>query len=237
MEPVPISGPLMAGKDLLATLPPETVAELRSVTDRSVLYEKLRDLGLTKLGHRLRAEAALRALEWESEVVDGIDVAAGCSVSPAIGRPRVAFICHTGYFVGGSFGGAMRASLAMLREAQRICGTPVNGGGCDVIVATSGSRISGNQSSVTRETRGSVQPVDCLSSAGSVFTANVILGGFNGSTGRLIGAVLATTEFRGRPTGADLWESSRLFSSTNIEKRECQRTKLYNADTNVSQNI
>ena len=51
-------------------------------------------------------------------------------------RPRVAIVCHTGYFAGG-FGGATRASLAMIREARRICGTPTEGGGgLDVIACT-----------------------------------------------------------------------------------------------------
>ncbi|KOO28081.1 hypothetical protein Ctob_009296 [Chrysochromulina tobinii] len=42
-------------------------------------------------------------------------------------------LAEQGYFTGGSFGGATLASLAMLREAGRICGTPDGGGGLDVI--------------------------------------------------------------------------------------------------------
>ena len=37
--------------------------------------------------------------------------------------PRVAFVCHSGYFTGRGYGGAMRASMALMREARRICGS------------------------------------------------------------------------------------------------------------------
>lgn len=35
---------------------------------------------------------------------------------------RVAVIAHTGYFSGDSYGGATRASLALVREVKRLCG-------------------------------------------------------------------------------------------------------------------
>ena len=97
---------------------------------RPALDAKLRDLGFSKLGQRMKAINALHkaaAEEYESSA----------SGSPAIAparspTPRCAFVCHTGYF-RGSFGGATLASLAMLREAACICGTPDGGGGLDVI--------------------------------------------------------------------------------------------------------
>jgi hypothetical protein len=98
---------------------------------RPALDAKLRDLGFSKLGQRMKAINALQKAAAEECESSG-------SGSPATAparssAPRCAFVCHTGYFTGGSFGGATLASLAMLREAGRICGTPDGGGGLDVI--------------------------------------------------------------------------------------------------------
>ena len=44
---------------------------------------------------------------------------------------RIAFVCHTGYLAGNSFGGATLASLALMREGMRVC-AGVAGAGADV---------------------------------------------------------------------------------------------------------
>ena len=121
----------------VASLPSATVSDLRrrvAVSDRTIDAE-LRELGLNKLGQRLKVLAVLRALEGTASAPAGAatDKACGNAQPGPPRRPRVAFVCHTGYFVGGSFGGATRASLAMIKQARRVCGIPADGGGIDVI--------------------------------------------------------------------------------------------------------
>ena len=88
----------------------------------------------TLIPHALSIDSLIKAI---GAIRDGLpleapseSLAAAAAPSPP---PRVAFVCHTGYFQSGSYGGATRASLAMLREARRICGSASGGGGVDVL--------------------------------------------------------------------------------------------------------
>lgn len=132
----------------LAGLTQNQIDELLVHVDagRSAIDARLRELGFHKLGQRIRMWNALdnlRAEAGKSTVHrDWCTDANSCTGpdSTLPGRhpsapvpPRCAFICHTGYFSGGSFGGATRASLAMIHEARRVCGHPAHGGGVDII--------------------------------------------------------------------------------------------------------
>ena len=108
---------------LPSTVSDADIAQLRALAcsdEGKLIHEKLKELGITKLGQRLKAIVELQKPPAPSQ--------AAASSSPS---PRVAFICHTGYFSGHTYGGATRASLSMLREARRICGS----GGVDIIAA------------------------------------------------------------------------------------------------------
>jgi hypothetical protein len=110
----------------LHTLPETDLRALRDLAASApvdALHARLQKLGITKLGRRLKAIGELQRT-----------AAVGAAAPPAPPQPppRVAFVCHTGYFTGG-FGGATRASLSMLREARRICGAPGGGGGVDIV--------------------------------------------------------------------------------------------------------
>ena len=125
--------------DLSAHVSSSGLSRLRSLHkagDTKALHDELKALGLSKMGERARAIGAL-AREEEAAV-------AGTALAPAVPMPhpptsaaapppRVAFVCHTGYFTPGTYGGATRASLAMLRDARRICGLAADGGGVDVL--------------------------------------------------------------------------------------------------------
>ena len=123
----------------LASLPAATIAELRALAISSddpkhvTLHMRLQEAGVAKLGRRLRVIGALLTAEKALEPTIEQTMKTSAAASP---RPRVAFVCHTGYFAGDTFGGATRASLAMMREARRICGTPAEGGGGMDVIAT-----------------------------------------------------------------------------------------------------
>lgn len=104
---------------VLLQLSHEERAELAALAqqDRRALDDALRALGLTKVGHRC---AAAVALERED---------AGSARPPL----RVAVVAHSGYFAGGSYGGATRASLSLLRELRRCC---ARGGVLDILALT-----------------------------------------------------------------------------------------------------
>lgn len=59
-----------------------------------------------------------------------VECASAAPASPVSGVPaadslrgvRVAVVSHSGYFAGDSYGGATRASLALIRELKRLCG-------------------------------------------------------------------------------------------------------------------
>ena len=135
-------------------LSPSSLAELASLrgAGRAALDERLRALGVTKLGQRLRILSNLLAedgrptclplalptappggLSGGASTAAGVAAASASAPSASAPSPRCAFVCHTGYFASGSFGGATRASLALLREARRICGDGAGSGGVDVI--------------------------------------------------------------------------------------------------------
>ena len=100
---------------LLSQLSRDERAELAALAqeDRRALDDRLRALGLTKVGHRAAAALALK--------------------EPTPQALRVAVVAHSGYFAGGSYGGATRASLSLLRELRRCC-TP--GGTLDILALT-----------------------------------------------------------------------------------------------------
>ena len=72
---------------------------------------RLRSLGIAKIGQRCRIALALQSR------------AAAPSSTPQAAGLRVAVVCNSSYFAGASYGGAVRASLALLREIRRICGS------------------------------------------------------------------------------------------------------------------
>ena len=135
--------------DPLGTFSADVLHELRTLAKsgkdaQRELHTRLQALGVTKMGGRLKAIGALTTPTAPPEAppstmcapVPQPDVAADAA-SAASSRPRVAILAHTGYFTGGTFGGATRASLALLREARRICGAPSEGGGSlDVFAIT-----------------------------------------------------------------------------------------------------
>ena len=130
---------------LVRSLQGQTLRGLVSamMDDRAALLQVLKtECSVVKLGDRQRllnmlarhADTARRQPDvMGTASVTSVATVDGNRTRGGTGPPRVAFVCHTGYFAGGSFGGATRASLAMLREARRICGEAAAGGGIDVI--------------------------------------------------------------------------------------------------------
>ena len=112
-------------------LPAEALSAVRAQQGREQRHALLRELGVEKLGHRL---ALIASIDASVEASDSGDVLAAPPAALAAAL-RVAFVCHTGYFQGG-FGGATRASLAMLREARRLYANSARGG-VDVLALTS----------------------------------------------------------------------------------------------------
>jgi glycosyltransferase involved in cell wall biosynthesis len=49
--------------------------------------------------------------------------ASGVPAAGSLRDMRVAVVSHSGYFAGDSYGGATRASLALIREMKRLCGS------------------------------------------------------------------------------------------------------------------
>ena len=88
--------------------------------DRLGALSALKTAGVAKVGERQRLVNALARLHKSGELsaLRAAD-AAPRDTTPLPGL-RVAFVCHSGYFAGGSFGGALRASLAMIREVRRL---------------------------------------------------------------------------------------------------------------------
>ena len=120
--------------ETLLNAPADVVSQLRALAlsgseTHHELHARLREMGIVKLGHRLKAVSVLTATVTE-------DVRPP-PYTPTPTAPRVAIIAHTGYFKSSSFGGATRASLALIREARRICGTPAEGGGGLDVIAVS----------------------------------------------------------------------------------------------------
>ena len=112
-------------------LPAEALSAVRAQQGREQRHALLRELGVEKLGHRLALIASIDASVEASDLGD-VSTAPPAALAAAL---RVAFVCHTGYFQGG-FGGATRASLAMLREARRLHANSARGG-VDVLALTS----------------------------------------------------------------------------------------------------
>ena len=116
----------------LTDLPPAELAALRGLHeagDTSGLHAKLKALGFEKMGQRARAIGALA----DTASATAAAAPAAPAAEPRAPVPRIAFVCHTGYFASGTYGGATRASLAMLRDARRICNRACGGGGVDVL--------------------------------------------------------------------------------------------------------
>ena len=88
------------------------LAALVAAGDRLAAIASLKAAGVAKVGERQRLVNALARLHKSGESLPR-------DTSPLPGL-RVAFVCHSGYFAGGSFGGALRASLAMIREVRRL---------------------------------------------------------------------------------------------------------------------
>ena len=109
-----------------------TLRRLLRSGETKAVHERLRSVGMTKLGDRLRAIGTLTLEAGAEEDIVPVALPSARGLTAMLPRPRVAFVCHTGYFSGG-FGGATRASLSMIREARRICGSADGGGGLDVI--------------------------------------------------------------------------------------------------------
>ena len=88
--------------------------------DRLAALSSLKAAGVAKVGERQRLVNALARLHKSGDLsaLRAAD-AAPRDTTPLPGL-RVAFVCHSGYFAGGSFGGALRASLAMIREVRRL---------------------------------------------------------------------------------------------------------------------
>ena len=84
---------------------------LAALADRDAVDSRLRSLGIAKIGQRCRIALALQSRE------------AAPSSTPQAAGLRVAVVCNSSYFAGASYGGAVRASLALLREIRRICGS------------------------------------------------------------------------------------------------------------------
>ena len=95
--------------------------------DRLGALSALKTAGVAKVGERQRLVNALARLHKSGELsalraADAAPRAADAAPRDTTPLPglRVAFVCHSGYFAGGSFGGALRASLAMIREVRRL---------------------------------------------------------------------------------------------------------------------
>ena len=80
---------------------------------------QLRSLGITKIGQRARIALALQSR-------------AALSPMPQAAGLRVAVVCNSSYFAGTSYGGAVRASLALLREIRRICSSSSGSGTLEI---------------------------------------------------------------------------------------------------------
>ena len=105
---------------------------------RKQVDARLRELGITKLGRRMavinailnRQHASLltgtRANcnrdEDSQALAPTIPVGQAQQATCGAAQLQVLFVAHSGYFAGNTYGGATRASLAMLRDVQRFCG-------------------------------------------------------------------------------------------------------------------
>ncbi|KAL1525569.1 hypothetical protein AB1Y20_020423 [Prymnesium parvum] len=118
---------------LESSLGAAATAQLLSMSDRKQMDARLRELGVAKLGQRAALINTLLQQQLERRTLPAPAVpdrkqpphAASTSGAEPPGGPRapqVLFIAHSGYFAGHTFGGATRASLAMLRDARRVCG-------------------------------------------------------------------------------------------------------------------
>ena len=87
----------------------ESDLDALAALDRHAVDSRLRSLGIAKIGQRCRIALALQSRITPSS-------------TPQIAGLRVAVVCNSSYFAGTSYGGAVRASLALLREIRRICG-------------------------------------------------------------------------------------------------------------------
>ena len=103
------------------------LAALVANGDRLGALSALKTAGVAKVGERQRLVNALARLHKSGELsalraADAAPRAADAAPRDTTPLPglRVAFVCHSGYFAGGSFGGALRASLAMIREVRRL---------------------------------------------------------------------------------------------------------------------
>ena len=94
------------------------LAALVASGDRLGAIASLKAAGVAKVGERQRLVNALARLHKSGEL-SALRLATPPRATPLPGL-RVAFVCHSGYFAGGSFGGALRASLAMIREVRRL---------------------------------------------------------------------------------------------------------------------
>lgn len=122
----------------------DELAELRLIADdRRALDARLRELGVNKIGHRMALIGQLQRLadddvRLEENVAPDefqLEDQPEPNAPPRSDAPplRLAIVCHSGYFAGGSFGGGTLASLALLREARRLCECGGAGGGVDVL--------------------------------------------------------------------------------------------------------
>ena len=97
----------------------ESDLDALAALDRHAVDSRLRSLGIAKIGQRCRIALALQSRMAPSS-------------TPQIAGLRVAVVCNSSYFAGTSYGGAVRASLALLREIRRICGSSSGSGTLEI---------------------------------------------------------------------------------------------------------
>ena len=97
----------------------ESDLDALAALDRHAVDSRLRSLGIAKIGQRCRIALALQSRITPSS-------------TPQIAGLRVAVVCNSSYFAGTSYGGAVRASLALLREIRRICGSGSGSGTLEI---------------------------------------------------------------------------------------------------------
>jgi len=110
-----------------------TLAHLLMMNDLAGCLAELglADADASRVVRAVRGTSVAASAPDAAAVAEGTPAHTGASGSATSGVPpacslravRVAVVGHSGYFAGDSYGGATRASLALIRELKRLCGS------------------------------------------------------------------------------------------------------------------